>query len=452
MKSGTSVRSRLTLYNAGIFFIITVVFAAGILLIMNHRLKSMMDDQLDLGFDTVASILENSGGDIFDIMHLSQTDHFMVSQDSVVAYETEAWFTAGLTEAVDDARADPDFRWKGPGGELFQLRVDSIPRYGFEVSYARDVSAAEESLRNLITVLFAGVPVVLVLGLLGGYFLAGRALAPVQSITDKAREIGADSLSARLPVMNPRDEFGKLSTVFNDTLERLERSFNQLRQFTADASHEMRTPLTSMRSVGQVALKDRINETACRDAVGSMLEDVDRLSELLDNLLMLAAGDSGRIKPDVESRNLGEYVGAIAEELRILAEERTIDLCIDTGITRVPFDDRILRHGLVNVIHNAIRYSPTGGTVHVRVADVDGSYAIIEVDDEGSGIPETERELVFQRFYRIDKARSRAEGGMGLGLALAKWAVELHGGTIEFIDKKGPGSRCRITLPKHHPV
>jgi len=295
--------------------------------------------------------------------------------------------------------------------------------------------------------LLAGFPCALVLAVAGGYLLAARALSPVAAVTRKAREITAERLGERLPVRNPNDEIGRLAMVFNQTLARLESSFEQLRRFTADASHELRTPLTSIRSVGEVALRGPMEREACREAIGSMLEETDRLTRLLENLLTLARGESGRAQLSRRPAELTSLVGEVVEELRILAEEKDQTLLLDAPAPiSVVVDVASLRQAVTNVLHNAIRYTPAGGHLEVGVA-LRGGQAAIEIIDDGPGIPAADRSKVFERFYRVDEARSRADGGAGLGLSIARWAVEANAGHIEFCDREDPGSCCRITLP-----
>jgi heavy metal sensor kinase len=327
------------------------------------------------------------------------------------------------------------------------MKKGSVPEYDFEILYAFDISDTTESIKNLALILIAGIPAALLLALLGGYFLAGRALSPVQVITRKAQDITAESLSERLPIRNPHDEIGNLAEVFNDTLGRLENSFEQLRRFTADASHELRTPLTSLRSVGEVALKKSMDAKSYQEAIGSMLEETERLTHLVDNLLILARGDAGKAKLTPSPVDLCALASEVVEELRILAEEKNqnLSLSIEKKV-EAEVDKETIRLAVSNILHNAILYTQEGGKVDVHVARNENDEAVIDVIDNGPGIPETERTKVFERFYRVDKARSRAEGGAGLGLAIARWAVEVNGGSIAFCDNDPPGTICRIIL------
>jgi heavy metal sensor kinase len=267
-------------------------------------------------------------------------------------------------------------------------------------------------------------------------------------MADKAREITADSLNERLPVGNPKDEFGRLATVFNDTLSRLHDSFDRLRRFTADASHELRTPLTAVRSVGEVALQVPLDSGGYRDVIGSMLEEVDRLTRLVDSLLTLTRADSGATRPVREVVELAVLAGNVAEHLRVLAEEKQQSLSVQSAArVEAVCDPAILRLGLMNLLHNAIKYTPYGGAIHIRATATASGQPSIEVQDTGPGIPAAHQERIFERFYRVDSGRARESGGAGLGLAIARWAVAANGGRIELESEESKGSLFRIVLP-----
>jgi heavy metal sensor kinase len=287
------------------------------------------------------------------------------------------------------------------------------------------------------------------LAIAGGYLLAGRVLAPVGAMADKAREITAESLAERLPVDNSEDEFGRLATVFNDTLSRLQGAFERLRRFTADASHELRTPLTAMRSVGEVALRKPLDASAYRDVIGSMLEEVDRLTRLVESLLTLTRADSGKIQLTPENFDLKALAGNVIDQLRVLADEKQQDLTLRApSAIHATGDSALLRQALTNLIHNAIKYTPHGGAISVELKAANSGQAIIEVRDSGPGSPAAHRDRIFDRFYRVDASRSREEGGVGLGLAIARWAIEANGGRIRLASDRGSGSVFQVLLPR----
>ncbi len=443
-----NIRLRLTLWYTAVLTAILCVVSVTIYFIMRNRLESLALSKLDSGYATIEAVLKNSGGDLFDIHNLGQNNLFQLAQEGKIVYQTTAWQDEPWTENLDYESFETYGMWHSVEGPIYWLKKGIEPEYGYEIIYAQDGSSTMESIKGLALVLIVGIPIALILAILGGYFLAGRVLFPIRAITRKAREISADRLSERLPVSNPDDEIGDLATVFNETLSRLENSFRRLRQFTSDASHELRTPLTSIRSVGEVALQKTTDKKACQEAIGSMLEETERLTHLVDNLLVLARGDAEKARLNPVSFDLSDLAGEVVDELRVLSEEKhqTLTTSFQSAIL-TKGDKPTLRHAISNVLHNAIRYTPNGGNIAVQTIKTEKNKAIIDIMDDGPGIPVSERKKVFERFYRIGGGRSRIEGGNGLGLAIARWAVEANGGNIEFLEKDGPGTLCRISLP-----
>ena len=314
---------------------------------------------------------------------------------------------------------------------------------------AIEETSLRDTLWTLAVILAMGIPFAVGLAIAGGYFLAGRVLAPVGAMADKAREITAESLAERLPVDNADDEFGRLATVFNDTLSRLQDAFERLRRFTADASHELRTPLTAMRSVGEVALRDTLDAGAYRDVIGSMLEEVDRLTRLVESLLTLTRADSGKDSAGAGAPGPRGVDGKCHRSAPRAGRRKAarISRSGPRAAVHAVGDAALVHHALMNLIHNAIKYTPDGGTISVELNAMDSGRAVIEVRDTGPGIPAAHRDRIFDRFYRVDAGRSREEGGIGLGLAIARWAIEANGGHIELASDGERGSVFRVLLP-----
>jgi len=301
---------------------------------------------------------------------------------------------------------------------------------------------------ELGAVLAFGLPLAVALSAAGGYLIANRSLSPMSQIAARARQITAESLGGRLPVPNPYDELGQLATVFNATLARLENSFAELRRFTADASHELRTPLTALRAVGEAALRpDAGDPKSLREALSSMLEETRRLSDLVDALLLLARADTSGVSPSLEQVDLTGLVNEVRETLLVLAEEKNQQIEIIAEQLTIRADRELLRLALLNLVHNAIRYSAEGLMISLRVRRQEAN-AVAEVIDQGPGIAPEHQQKIFERFYRVDRARSRASGGAGLGLAITRWAIERQGGHIELESQPGRGSLFRIVMPK----
>jgi len=318
---------------------------------------------------------------------------------------------------------------------LIRLAHSEEPLYG---------RLRELSLASLII-----LPAVLLMAGLAGYVLARRALRPIERMAREAQEITPDKLHARLRTDDADDELGQLASVFNATLARLEQAFEQLRRFTSDASHELRTPLAMIRSVGEVGLQKDGSRAEYRDIIGSMLEEVNRLTSLIDNLLTISRADSGHIQLHRTRTSLLALAREAAVLFEILTEEKSQTLDVAGDETAEIEGDRIfLRQALVNIIHNALKYSPTGETISVLVRKGNTNSVVIEIKDNGPGIPPEDQPRIFDRFYRVDKARWRESGGAGLGLSIAKWAVEAHGGCISLQSEVNKGCTFRITLPR----
>jgi heavy metal sensor kinase len=310
-----------------------------------------------------------------------------------------------------------------------------------------DQSAIWTRIGEFLTASATALPLLLSLAGFFGYQLARRSLSPLQLMANRAAQITAERLDQRLPVVNPQDELGQLASAFNTVLDRLQQSFDQLRRFTADASHELRTPLAAIRSVGEVGLQNSRTAADYQDTIGSMLEEVTRLTKLVEALLTISRADAGRIEIALSSFSPLELTREVAGLVEVLAEERSQEVSISGEESlQVRGDRLLLRQALINVLQNAIRYSPEGGKISVCVRNTASGYTTLTVSDSGPGIPMEHRAKIFDRFYRVDGARTRDTGGAGLGLSIASWAVQAQGGQIR-IEDSSDGATFSIELP-----
>jgi heavy metal sensor kinase len=306
---------------------------------------------------------------------------------------------------------------------------------------------------EMLAILMLALPVALVAAGFTGYRVAGKALTPLSAMATLTEQITASRLSRRIPVENARDEFGHMARVLNGLLERLEESFQKLQRFTSDVSHELRTPLASIRSVGEVGLQQTHSAEEYNDIIGSMLEEVARLTSMTDTLFTLSQADSGTIRLNRTVFPVMELVEESVAVVGVLAEEKKQNiLVIGEGAPLVSADRGFLRMAVINLLDNAVKYSPPSTAIHVELHLVKGEapnsrQVNLAIKDEGPGIPPEEASQVFDRFYRIDESRARETGGAGLGLAIAKWSVEAHGGTILLDSHPGSGSEFSIRLP-----
>ena len=299
---------------------------------------------------------------------------------------------------------------------------------------------------NLVGLLLPA-PIILLIAAIGGYLLASKFLQPIQQIARRAEAITSERLNERLPVNESDGELADLSRVFNNVLSRLEGSFDQLKRFTSDASHELRTPLAAIRSVGEVGLQKEATVAGYRDIIGSMLEESNKLTRLVDSLLTIARADAGQIRLERTLISATEVAKGCASLFEVLLEENAQTFRLEaSGDPLVSGDRLLLRQALVNIIDNAIKYTPRGGAITLGVR-TDGMHVFLDVEDTGPGIPSDQLSRVFDRFYRVEAGRSRDSGGTGLGLAIAEWNVRVHGGRLTVRSEQGQGCIFTIMLP-----
>jgi heavy metal sensor kinase len=433
-----------------------IVYATATFVAVRHEFLEQLDDELHDDFETAEGLLTRTPD---GRIAWAADRHHDPDSDEDKAYEVwsasgeqihRSGASVGLPPvALASIGTSYHYETVVANGQRWRTLTEPVAIGGHAVVLR--VSRSEERLRTqlweVLVVLVFGLPLVVVLAGAGGYMLARRALVPIDHLASEARRITAERLHERLTVPNERDEIGRLASVINDTFARLESSFDQLRRFTADASHELRTPLAVVRGIGEAVVSQRRSPAEYEEAVGSMLEEVDRMTNLVETLLRLSRGDARTIRLAREPLDLGQLARDVTASLGILAEERnqTLTLEIADGVV-VAVDRLALREAVTNVLDNAIKYSPAGSTVVIRVERF-GDQALLAIADEGPGIPPEHRERVFHRFFRVDEARSRDRGGAGLGLAIAKWAVDIHGGRITVDEWPGGGAEFRILLP-----
>ncbi|MBX6311334.1 MAG: HAMP domain-containing protein, partial [Isosphaeraceae bacterium] len=303
------------------------------------------------------------------------------------------------------------------------------------------------ALRELVIVLLSTGPLALACALGGGYWLARRALAPVDRMTATAAEITATRLDQRLDEPGTEDELGRLARTFNAMIARLQRSFEEVRRFTADAAHELRTPLAAMRTEAEVALRSPRSPERDGRVLEDLLEEIERLTRLVSQLLFLCREDTGIGAGDFRPVRLDELVREVGEHMQVAAREKGVELDIELPTPcPVQGDADRLRRLFFNLIDNAIKYTPTGGRVMVRGESPNGQIHMT-IADTGIGIPAEHLPYVFDRFYRVNPSRSPETDGTGLGLAICRSIVEAHGGRIEIDSVVGSGTRIRLALP-----
>jgi len=330
------------------------------------------------------------------------------------------------------------------------------------IQVASSLEDVEDALRTLFIILVITVPLALLVASLGGLFLANQALKPVDHITQTARMITSQNLNQRIKSLKVKDEISRLIETFNEMISRLDQSFHQIRQFSSDASHELKTPLTILKGEVEVALRKERTSQDYEQILKSNLEEINRMSKIVDNLLLLARTETGEIRLFKEEVNLSHIVSEVVGQLTMLAHAKDLQIVATNHQEDILLygDALRIRQMLLNLIENSIKYTEPGGSISVSLERnaplslsgkeqefYDG--VKIVVSDTGIGIAKEDQERIFGRFFRVDKARSREQGGSGLGLSICKWIVEAHQGEISVESELGKGSRFIVKFPIH---
>jgi len=331
-----------------------------------------------------------------------------------------------------------------PGGSLL---IGAVASGHYVVEVGVSTARTEETLRQVLLLLAVGLPIGVLIAVSGGFVLVRRALEPVSRIAHKAADISQHNLSERLPVVQSGDELERLSISLNHMIARLEDAVQSSKRFVADASHELRTPLTVLRGELESLAQDAQLKVHTRESIGSLLEEVDRLAEIVESLLALSKLDAGEASSERVRFDLGELVTLTAEQMSLLAEDKSIRVQCDVAPDVIVEGDRSrMKQVVVNLLDNAIKYTPNGGNVLLRIA-CDGDNAILEVADNGIGIPTEALPHMFERFFRVDDSRSRNQGGAGLGLSIVKSICVAQGAEVDVTSRPGGGSCFRVRQP-----
>lgn len=331
------------------------------------------------------------------------------------------------------------------------LRVITYPvmannRLKSIIQIGTSVESIQNALDSIVSIFYSITPIVVILATIGGLILASKALSPVNEITMLARKIEAENLNERIATFGTGDEIDKLAETFNEMIARLETSFKSIKQFTSDASHELRTPLAILKGETEVALKNCSSMQGFRGVLKSNLEEIERMSQIVNNLLTIAKTDIN-IEPEFEDIRLHEIINEKFRQTRHIADEKEIELkLLKNEEIIVKGDPLQIRQLILNLIENAIKYTHEKGSVAISLEKYEGN-ALIKVSDTGVGIAKEDMPHIFDRFYRVDKGRARTEGGTGLGLSICRQIAASHGGRIEVESEVGKGSTFMVYIP-----
>ena len=465
----TSIRSKLTAWYVLLLGIILVLFSILLFFFLSKRLNESVDNSLTLSARIVARSTQiNNSRTPFPGLDLFFDQFMGFGRDKSYKIYDGSGNIGSLSKNFDGSQfplSETAYSAALKGGTSYEtfiiadnhpIRVITMPvimggKLANLVQVGTSKKVVVDTLKNLAIILWTAVPAVLLLTALIGRFIARRALKPVAKITQTAKDIGSGAnLSQRIPVPEVKDEIGELALTFNSMMDRLESSFSQMRQFSSDASHELRTPLTVLKGQSELTLGKERKPKEYQEVISSNLEEIQYMSKVLEDLFMLSKSDEKQIALDCEVVDLKSLIEEICRHAEIIASEKNIKIVIAYLEKIQVYGDPVrLRQMIWNVMINGIKYTQPDGEVKVSLQDKK-DMALITIQDNGIGISSSDLPLIFNRFYRVDKARSREEGGTGLGLSICKFIVDAHKGSIDIESTLGEGTKFKIKLPKQN--
>ena len=461
-----SLRLRMAAWYAGALAICLMIFGASVYLGLARYLdsnlrNSLRSDAESIGEKFLAQV--NQKGESFVVGEVTEmapeiSGHFIriTRQDGSILYQSpvprnQAFVPAQLPVLRDWGRIE--FSREVLEAGRSSVLIEAVPFIAPEGnSFLIEVGASSREihgvLHGLVLTLVLGMPLIITAAVIGGVLMMKRALRPLDEITHTAETITSRNFGERLPVVKTGDEIERLATALNRMMSRLEDSFQHISRFSADVSHELRTPLTILRGELESLTEFGQLPSAALETIGSSLEEISRLSQIVNQLLEISRLEAGEATKEVTVVNVGELAISTAEQMRLLADEKSIHLeYLVSSDVHVEGNAALLKQVVVNLLDNAIKYTPALGSVELRV-ETRGNKALLEVRDTGIGIPADALPHICERFYRADKARTRHSGGAGLGLSIVKSICAALGGELSIFSSEGEGTRVRIEIPR----
>jgi two-component system, OmpR family, heavy metal sensor histidine kinase CusS len=456
------IRLRLTAWYFAVLAVVLSAFGVSAYLEMEHSIHRTVDEELQSRAEGVHQLIERTiqRGAPQDLPE-GLREHTELRQGGALLqvsdeqgnwlYRSKVMNDYGVPRPATLPKRAVDFREGHVPLRIWSRQVN-VGGQSYLIQSAFEMDDFYEALEHFELLLFISIPLLLVGAAAGGYWISTRALAPVDQITQTARTISAQNLSSRLVVPNTGDELQRLSETLNGMLGRLEAAFKKITQFTADASHELRTPVAVMRTRAELSLRKARSPEEYREVIAEVLAELEKTSALIEQLMFLARADSGSETLHFSPTNVAEVLREACHQGSALAEAKQVGFKehINGDSLWIRGDASSLRRLFLILIDNAVKYTPANGRVEVSLHRNDG-FAVAEVRDTGIGIAESDLPSVFERFYRADKARSRESGGVGLGLSIGRWITEVHAGTIEVRSTPGRGSIFQVRLPIANP-
>jgi heavy metal sensor kinase len=450
-------RLRLTLWYLGCFAVLFSALTAGLYGVLSRAMVGRLDESLVSQAATAAALfqdeMEESHGDVAVSAHeVVSNMRLQVSKVAILAgarplAASGPFDAAAIVRRAGDADAS-SFEIANTRVAITHMQVNGDT---FAAIAAEPLDGVAADLAAVRHALFLALPLILALAGAGGYWFARRNLAPLDAMAAQAARITANNLDARLEIGSAAAELTTLAASFNELLARIDQSFEGMRRFVADASHELRTPVAVIRGEADVVLSHDRSAPEYRESLAIILDESRRLSLLVDDLLNLARADAGRVKLRTQPFYWNDLLSDCCRSMQSIAAARRIHLAYRAApdMPDLPFDgdEELLRRMTLNLLDNAIRYTPPGGRVSAELEARAGG-VMLRISDTGIGIAAEAVPHVFERFFRADKARSRESGGFGLGLAIVKWIAESHRGVVELASQPGAGSVFTVTLPR----
>jgi heavy metal sensor kinase len=445
-----SIRTRLTLWYLAVIVVLLLIFSSVAYFMLDYTLYNNLDNTL-----------QNRANSLNTPTYVVPKSNELLMSFDANGNETQSVGgvtvdTPKLSGLIKKAIAGQNAYLSATGTENQNIRLYATsflnPFNGQPVVIVVGQTTTEitDVLHTFVYVIVIAMVAIIILAGIGGLFLAERALKPVQQITKTAQNIEGSDLSQRINVKTD-DELGMLASTLNEMIGRLEESFNRQRQFTADASHELRTPLAIMQAEATLALSKERAPDDYRKSLETISQESDYMSSVIGKLLFLARSDAGKEQLTFEDVELKGLITGLASNIEALAQDKGIKFAVDAHEELMVSGDKVkLRQLFINILENAVRYTPTAGHISVSLVKQE-SNAVVSISDTGIGIPPEHLPHIFERFYRVDKARARADGGVGLGLAIAKIITESHKGKIEVESELGKGTTFRISIPVKSP-
>jgi heavy metal sensor kinase len=451
-----SIRVKLTLWYAGVLALLIIAFAIITYLSVNRILTQETDEDLLEMSKTFTSLVNAEGAGEDEGVTEKEAIKEVLKDFRFKDFQISVFSKNG--ELIEKTSAE-DFPYNFSENSYINFQQNNqsfrvfcsplnIVNNEFKTCIYYNLIEQTEIKKRLSNTFLIMIPLILLLSGLLGYLLAKRSLKPISEMSKQAQTISANNLNSRLLVKNERDEIGSLANVFNDLLERLENSFEQQRRFMADASHELRTPLAIIRGESEVALsrEDRPNDDL-RESLSIVNDESTRLTKIVEDLFTLSRADAGQFKTNFKQLSVDEILADCVRNVRVLSDKKEISLEFESEETEISGDEQLLRRLFLNLLDNAVKYNLKGGKITVRLEN-----NVVTVTDTGWGIVQEEQTKIFERFYQIDKSRTRGEelnkSGAGLGLSIAKWIAELHHADLKLVKSDESGSTFSVIFPR----